>query len=115
MNIFIKTAWANANSNSQSNPYSLAIMVAIFAGIFYFMIFRPQQKRNKIHKELLSSISKGDEILTNGGLIGRVVRTTETGYIFIILNEKNDTSGNEILIKRDCVTAILPKGTMKAL
>ncbi|URJ26542.1 preprotein translocase subunit YajC [Blochmannia endosymbiont of Camponotus modoc] len=115
MNIFTHSAWASVNANSQGNPYSLVIMLTVFAGIFYFMIFRPQQKRNKIHKELLSSISKGDEILTNGGLVGRVVKVTETGYIFVILNDKNNTDGNEILIKRDCVTAILPKGTMKAL
>ncbi|URJ24140.1 preprotein translocase subunit YajC [Blochmannia endosymbiont of Camponotus sp.] len=115
MNIFTNTAWASVNANPQGNPYSLVIMLTVFAGIFYFMIFRPQQKRNKIHKELLRSISKGDEILTNGGLVGRVVKVTETGYIFVILNDRNDTSDNAILIKRDCVTAILPKGTMKAL
>lgn len=116
MNVIANSAWANTNTVSQSNPYSLVIMLIIFAVIFYFMIFRPQQKRNKNHRELLDSISKGDEIVTNGGLVGRVVRITTTGYIFILLNEKNnDIATHEVLVKRDCITAILPKGTMKAL
>lgn len=116
MNVIANSAWANTNTVSQSNPYSLVIMLIIFAAIFYFMIFRPQQKRNKNHRELLDSISKGDEIVTNGGLVGRVVRITTTGYIFILLNEKNnDIAAHEVLVKRDCITAILPKGTMKAL
>lgn len=117
MNVLISNVWANTNSVSQGNPYSLIIMLIVFAVIFYFMIFRPQQKRNKNHKELLNSISKGDEIVTSGGLVGRVVRITTTGYIFIVLNEKgNDVAAvNEVLIKRDCITAVLPKGTMKAL
>lgn len=117
MNVLISSAWADTNSASQGNPYSLIIMLIIFAVIFYFMIFRPQQKRNKNHRELLNSISKGDEVVTSGGLIGRVVRLTTSDYIFIILNDKNNdvVTAHEVLIKRDCVTAILPKGTMKAL
>lgn len=115
MHGFISQVWSNDGSIEQGNPYSLIIMLIIFAVIFYFTIFRPQQKRNKNHKKLLNSISKGDEILTSGGLIGRVVKITETGYIFIILNEKHLDSNNEILIKRDCITAVLPKGTMRSI
>lgn len=116
MNAFINNAWADAHSISQGSPYSLIIMLIVFAIIFYFMIFRPQQKRNKNHRELLNSISKGDEVVTNGGLVGRVIRVTTAGYIFIVLNEKsNDISSHEVLIKHDCVTSILPKGTMKTL
>lgn len=115
MNGFINQVWSNDGSIEQGNPYSLIVMLIIFVVIFYFTIFRPQQKRNKNHKKLLNSISKGDEILTSGGLIGRVVKITETGYIFIILNEKNIDFSNTVLIKRDCITAILPKGTMKSI
>jgi preprotein translocase subunit YajC len=76
---------------------------------FYFMILRPQQKRTKEHKNLMNSIAKGDEVLTNG-LVGRVTKVAESGYIAIALN---DTT--EVVIKRDFVAAVLPKGTMKAL
>ncbi len=90
---------------------SLILMLVVFGLIFYFMILRPQQKRTKEHKKLMDSIAKGDEVLTNGGpLVGRVTKVAENGYIAIALN---DTT--EVVIKRDFVAAVLPKGTMKAL
>lgn len=85
-------------------------MLAVFGLIFYFMILRPQQKRTKEHKKLMDSISKGDEVLTTGGLVGRVTKVSDTGYVSIALNDDN-----EVIIKRDFVAAVLPKGTMKAL
>ncbi|UVK76635.1 MAG: Sec translocon accessory complex subunit YajC [Sodalis sp. Fse] len=110
MNFFIFNAVAATGDPAQGSPYSLVIMLVVFGLIFYFMIFRPQQKRAKAHKKLMNSISKGDEVLTTGGIVGRVVNVAETGYISISLNETN-----EVVIKRDFVTAVLPKGTMKAL
>ena len=110
MSLFISDAVASAGAPAQGSPYSLVIMLVVFGLIFYFMILRPQQKRAKEHKKLMDAISKGDEVLTNGGLIGRVTKVAETGYIAIALN---DTT--EVIIKRDFVTAVLPKGTVKAL
>ncbi|CNH14353.1 preprotein translocase subunit YajC [Yersinia pekkanenii] len=110
MSLFISDAVASAGASSQSSPYSLVIMLVVFGLIFYFMILRPQQKRAKEHKKLMDSIGKGDEVLTTGGLLGRVTKVAETGYIVIALN---DTT--EVMIKRDFVAAVLPKGTMKAL
>ncbi|MFP3335789.1 preprotein translocase subunit YajC, partial [Pseudomonas sp. SIMBA_064] len=80
----------------------------VFGLIFYFMILRPQQKRAKEHKKLMDSISKGDEVLTSGGLVGRVTKVSDTGYVAIALNDTN-----EVVIKRDFVAAVLPKGTIK--
>lgn len=110
MSFFISDAAAAAGAPSQSSPYSLVIMLVVFGLIFFFMILRPQQKRAKEHKKLMDSISKGDEVLTNGGLVGRVTKVSETGYVTLALNETN-----EVVIKRDFVAAVLPKGTMKAL
>ncbi len=110
MSFFISDAVAAAGTPSQRSPYSLVIMLVVFGLIFYFMILRPQQKRSKEHKKLMDSIAKGDEVLTNGGLVGRVSKVAETGYVVIALN---DTT--EVVIKRDFVAAVLPKGTMKAL
>lgn len=112
---FISQAWATDAVADQGSPYSLIIMLIIFAIIFYFTIFRPQQKRNKNHKELLNSITKGDEVLTSGGLIGRVMKITDMGYIVITLNEKTNDVHYTVFIKRDCITAVLPKGTMKSI
>ncbi|MGL9759813.1 MAG: preprotein translocase subunit YajC [Symbiopectobacterium sp.] len=109
MSFFISDAVAETGAPAQS-PYSLVIMLAVFGLIFYFMILRPQQKRAKDHKKLMNSISKGDEVLTTGGLVGRVTKVSDTGYITIALNDTN-----EVIIKRDFVAAVLPKGTIKAL
>ncbi|UAJ65436.1 preprotein translocase subunit YajC [Candidatus Schneideria nysicola] len=106
----ITTENSSLNYTSQGNPYSFIIILIIFGLIFYFMIFRPQQKRNKDHKKLIQSISKGDEILTAGGLIGRVTKIIENNYIILSLNENN-----EVIIKRDFIVTVLPKGTMKTL
>lgn len=75
------------------------------------MIYRPQAKRVKEHKNLMSSMGKGDEVLTSGGLVGKISKVSEENdYIVIGLN---DTT--EVTIKKDFVTAVLPKGTMKSL
>ncbi|MCR3755818.1 MAG: Sec translocon accessory complex subunit YajC [Sodalis sp. Psp] len=110
MSCVVSDAISVTDSPSQGSPYSLIVILVVFGLIFYFMILRPQQKRAKAHKELMSSISRGNEVLTTGGLVGRVVKVADTGYISIALNDTN-----EVIIKRDFVAAILPKGTMKAI
>lgn len=110
MSFFMSDAIASPGASAQGSPYSLIIMLVMFGLIFYFMILRPQQKRAKDHKKLMDSIGKGDEVMTTGGLIGRVAKVADTGIITIALN---DTT--EVMIKRDFVAAVLPKGTMKAL
>ena len=66
---------AQAEAPAQSplaGSQNMLFLVAIFFGIFYFMIIRPQQKQQKTHKSYLESLKKGDEVITNGGLIGRI-------------------------------------------
>jgi len=112
MSFFISDAVAAAGAPSQGSPMSLILMLVVFGLIFYFMILRPQQKRTKEHKKLMDSIAKGDEVLTNGGLVGRVTKVAETGYIAIALN---DTT--EVVIKRDFVEGavifVFPKGNCR--
>ena len=96
MDFFISNAYAADGAAAETNPYFLPIMLVVFGLFFYFMIMRPQQKRAKAHRELMAAISKGDEVLTNGGLIGRVSKVNENGYIVL---ELNDTT--EVVIKRD--------------
>ncbi len=89
----------------------MLIMLGMFAVIFYFMIYRPQSKRVKEHKNLMASMTKGDEVLTSGGLVGRITKIAEDNdYVAIALNENN-----EIVLKKDFITAVLPKGTLKSL
>jgi preprotein translocase subunit YajC len=84
----------------------LFIIVA-FALVFYFIIWRPQSKRAKEHKELVGGIAKGDEIITNGGLIGKVVKIDEQ---FLVMEVAD---GVELKMQKQAITAALPKGTIK--
>ena len=85
------------------SPMSTLFIFVIFGLIFYFMIYRPQAKRNKEHKKLMS-------VLTAGGLIGRITKVTEGAEIVIALN---DTT--EITINRNYIVSVLPKGSVKSL
>lgn len=107
---FISNAYANAGAQ-QGSPLSMFFILGIFALIFYFMIYRPQAKRNKEHANLMASLSKGDEVLTTGGLLGKITKVSaESDYIVIALNETN-----EVTIKKDFIAAVLPKGSIKSL
>ncbi len=108
--MFISQAHASADAAQQGGGMQLVIMMVLFAVIFYFMIYRPQAKRVKEHKDLMASMSKGDEVLTGGGLVGKITKIDDTDFIVIALGEKN-----EVTIKKDFVTAVLPKGTIQSL
>ena len=89
----------------------MIIMLAVFGLIFYFMIFRPQSKRAKEHKNLMSSLSKGDEVLTSGGLVGKISKVAaDSDFLVLALNDQT-----QITIKKDYITAVLPKGTIQSL
>ncbi|MDO2947170.1 preprotein translocase subunit YajC [Aeromonas simiae] len=109
---FISKAYADAGAAApQGGGMEMIIMLAVFGLIFYFMIYRPQAKRVKEHKNLMSSLAKGDEVLTSGGLVGKIVKvSTENDYLVLALNEQT-----QITIKRDFVTAVLPKGSLQSL
>jgi len=84
-------------------------MMAIFALIFYFLIIRPQSKRAKEHKQMLAEIQKGDEVVTSGGIVGKVTKVTDN---FIVLNVANNV---EMKFQKHAITATLPKGTIKSI
>lgn len=95
----------------QGGGIQMIFMLVIFALIFYFMIYRPQAKRNKEHRNLMASLAKGEEVMTSGGLLGKVTKVSaDNDYIVIALNDST-----EVTIKKDFVVAILPKGTIKSL
>lgn len=111
MSFFISQAHAAAEGAPAESSLSFIFMMVVFAAIFYFMIYRPQARRTKDHKNLMDNIGKNDEVLTQGGLIGRVVKiNAENEYVQIELNENNI-----IVIKKDFITAVLPKGTLKSI
>ena len=84
-------------------------MLVGFVVVFYLMIWRPQAKRAKEHKNLLGSLQKGDEVVTSGGIAGKVVKVTDD---FVVI-EASDTV--ELKIQKMAIAAVLPKGTLKAI
>ncbi|MCA1767738.1 MAG: preprotein translocase subunit YajC [Idiomarina sp.] len=111
MDFFISSAYAQDAGGSGGGGMELIFMLVMFALIFYFMIYRPQAKRVKKHKELMGSLSKGDEVLTQGGLVGKITKVSEEQDFLVIAL----TDELEVTIQKGSVTSVLPKGTMKSL
>ncbi len=110
MNFFIQNAYAaGAPAPDGGDPYNLSmiIMVVAFFAIFYFLFMRPQQKRHKEHQKMLAAMSKGDEVVTSGGILGRIKDLDEQ---FITLEV---APGVDHKVQRNAVSAVLPKGTLK--
>lgn len=109
MSLFISSAHAAAPGGAQGGGFEMLIMLGVFGLIFYFMLYRPQAKRVKEHKALVEGLSKGDEILTQGGIVGKITKVNaEKDFVEISLNESTN-----IVVQKNAVTAVLPKGTMK--
>ena len=85
------------------------IMLVVMVVVFYFFLIRPQQKRAKEHKNLVQSLNKGDEVMTSGGILGRVTKVTDD---FVVLEIANNL---EIKLQKQSVQATLPKGTIKSI
>ncbi len=105
----ISVAHAQAAGGAAGSPMSsLIMMVAIFA-IFYFLMIRPQQKKQKELKALIEGLKKGDEVLTAGGILGRI-KALDEQYIEV------EVANNVVLkMQRNVVVNVLPKGTVKAI
>ncbi|EHR40279.1 MULTISPECIES: preprotein translocase subunit YajC [Alishewanella] len=111
MSLFISQAYADTAAAPQGGGWDLIIMLLAFGLIFYFLIYRPQAKRVKEHRNLMSALGKGDEVLTQGGLVGRITKIAEDkDFIAIALNDST-----EVTVQKSAVAAVLPKGTLKSL
>jgi len=108
MNPFDTAAYA-AEAGAQGPGYLDLMLLVGFVAIFYFLLWRPQSKRRKEHQALMSALGKGDEVVTAGGLVGRVTKV-EDDFVKIEL-----TKDVEIRVQKSAVGATLPKGTLKSL
>lgn len=108
MNFFISDAMAQSGAQSGS-PMTSFIFIGVFFVIMYFMMIRPQQKRMKAHNEMVSNIAIGDEVITNGGTLGAIIKLDDN---FIKIEVATDT---HIHVQRSAVAKVLPKGTIKSL
>jgi preprotein translocase subunit YajC len=107
MNGLISDAWAQA-APAAGGQFQFALLMAAFIALFYFMLIRPQQKRAKEHQALVSKLASGDEVVTSGGLLGRV---TEVGETFITLEI---AEGVRVKVQKVQITQLMPKGTLKS-
>ena len=107
--MFISPAYAQAaGSPSGSDIMTFLPMIAIVV-VFYFLLIRPQQKRAKETKAMLSSLQKGDEVVTAGGVVGKIAKLSDA-YADV------EVAPNvEITVQRSAISLLLPKGTIKGL
>jgi len=110
--VFISSAFAQtapaaaAGGDMQSSLMSMLPLVLMFV-VLYFVMIRPQMKKQKEHRAMIDALAKGDEVVTAGGLLGKVTKLGE-GYIGVEI-----ANNVEIQLQRSAVVQVLPKGTIK--
>lgn len=105
--MFISNAYA-AGATTSGDLMSFLPLIVIFV-LFFFMIIRPQMKAAKAQREMITALQKGDEVVTSGGIVGKVTKVTES---FVSLEIAANT---EITVQKQSVQSALPKGTIKSI
>ena len=106
LDFFIASAYAQ-DAAQPGGLMSFLPLIIIFI-IFYFLLIRPQMKRSKEHRKLVSELANGDEVVTNGGLLGRI---THVGESFVTIEVADQV---EIKLQKQAVASVVPKGTVKS-
>ncbi|HAQ49954.1 MAG TPA: preprotein translocase subunit YajC [Gammaproteobacteria bacterium] len=109
MDFFISPAWADASAEAAAPGMIDFLFPVIILVLFYLILVRPQSKRAKEHKAMQSAIAKGDEVVTDGGLMGKVV---DIGEHAILIQFADNL---EMKVRRESISSVLPKGTLKKL
>jgi preprotein translocase subunit YajC len=112
--VFISDAFAQAAPAATGSPDMLSSLgsmlpLVLMFVVLYFVMIRPQMKRQKEQKAMIDALAKGDEVITAGGLLGKVTKVSD-GYITVEV-----ATGTEVVIQKAAVTLLLPKGSIKAL
>ncbi|HZX71468.1 MAG TPA: preprotein translocase subunit YajC [Rhodanobacter sp.] len=108
MSFPISPVIAQATAAQSGGGMSMIIMMVVLFGLMYFMMIRPQMKRQKEHRTLIAALAKGDEVVTNGGIAGRVEEVGETFLtVEIAANVK-------VRVQKGAVQQVLPKGSLKS-
>ncbi len=108
MNFFISDAMA-ADPMAQGDPLTSFLPLIVIFVIFYFLLIRPQSKKAKQQKQMIEALAKGDEVVTNGGLLGKIIKV---GDNFLALEI---AEGMQVKVQRNAVATLMPKGTIKEL
>lgn len=104
--MFISNAYAA--SGAANDLASFLPLIIIFV-LFFFMIIRPQMKQAKEHRNMVAALQKGDEVVTSGGIVGKITKVTDT---FVTIEIAAET---EIILQKHAVQSALPKGTIKSI
>jgi len=110
LNVFISNAYAQAAAPAASSPagiFNSMLLPVLMIVVLYFVVMRPQMKRAKEQKAMLEALAKGDEVVTQGGVIGRISKLGDT---FLSIEVAN---GVELQVQRSAVSQVLPKGSFK--
>jgi len=107
MEWLIPSAYAQAAGGAQPNAFLQLLPLVLIFVVFYFLLIRPQAKRAKEHKAMVAALAVGDEVVTAGGILGKV---TETGDQCLTVEF---AEGVRVKVQRHTVSAVLPKGTLK--
>lgn len=108
LDFLISPAHAQAAATAP-NPVMQFLPLILLVVLFYFMLIRPQMKRNREHRDMLGKIAKGDEVVTAGGIAGKVVNI---GEAYLSVEVADNVS---VKVQKSSVTSVLPKGTLKSL
>ena len=108
MDFFIANAWAQAGPARGPGLVDFLPLILLVI-IFYLMLIRPQMKKQKEHRNMVEALAKGDETVTNGGLLGRVV---DVGDSFVVMELGKNI---EVKVQKNAVAQVMPKGTLKSL
>ncbi|MDX2314796.1 MAG: preprotein translocase subunit YajC [Gammaproteobacteria bacterium] len=108
MGFFISDAYAQGGGLGGSAPYGDIMFLVLLFAVFYFLLIRPQQKRAKEHKKMVEAVAKGDEVVTNGGVLGKIIDIGDT-FLTVTIAE-----GVDVKLQRSSVSATVPKGTIKS-
>ena len=109
MSFLISDAWAAGPTAGPTDPLMSFLPLILIFAVFYFLLIRPQSKRAKELKQMISALAKGDEVVTTGGLLGKV---TEVGETFVAMEIAD---GVQVKVQKNAVAGLMPKGTIKAL
>jgi preprotein translocase subunit YajC len=110
--VFISNAFAQGAGGAEGQLLGFLPIILMFV-VLYFLMIRPQMKRAKDHKTMLGALQKGDEVITAGGMVGRVTKVGE-GYVTVEVASQGDKA-IEMQFQKASVQTLLPKGTIKAI
>ena len=107
--MLISPAWAQESAPAAGGGIESMLLIVAMFGVMYFLMIRPQMKRAKEHKTMVESLQKGDEVITSGGILGRISKVDDQ-YVTVAI-----ASGVEIQAQRAAIQTVLPKGTIKTI